>query len=289
MRTLHRILVTSALAVFTVASSGVTVAFAQDHADPGASEHAAEATHEQAAPAAHGMVRGTAPHGAATGAGAHGEHGSEAHGEHAEGGEHAEHELGPINWTDTSNKKQPPYIAMLINFAALLFIYYRFGKKPVADGLKKRREDVAKQIEEADRIKKEAAERAKKYQAQLASLDAEAEHTKAAIRTSGEADRDRVIKEAQEKAARLERDAQLLLEAESKQAKRELYEEAVEAAVVRAEELLRSKLTQADHERLAEEFLSQLASQKGVSAHGVTGSGGGGALASAPMDKRGDA
>lgn len=212
-------------------------------------------------------------------------HGTE-HGEHATAGEHGggEHELKPVNWTDVSNKKQPPYIAMLVNFALLLFLYYRFGKKPVAEALEKRREGVAKQIEEASRIKKEAEERAKKYQSQLDRLDAEAEQTKAAIRTSGEADRERVLREAQEKAARMERDAATLLEAEQKAAKRALYEEAVEGAVVRAEELLRSKLTQADHERLAEDFLTQLAGRQSGGARGSTG----GAQAAAPMDKRGE-
>lgn len=218
-----------------------------------------------------------------------------AHGEHATAGEHGEHATGahaggehapePINWTDTSNKKQPPYIAMLVNFAVLLFIYWRFGKKPIAEALEKRREGVAKQIEEASRIKKEAEERAKKYQAQLERLDAEADQTKAAIRTSGEADRERVLREAQEKAARMERDAATLLDAEHKAAKRALYEEAVEAAVVRAEELLRTKLTQADHERLAEDFLAQLA---GRQSPGTRGSAGGAQAGAAPMDKRGE-
>jgi len=208
-------------------------------------------------------------------------HGGSAASEH--GGGH--HGPGHINWTDTDNKKQPPYIALLVNFAVLLFIYYKFGKGPVAEGLKKRREGIAKQIEEAARIKKEAEGRAKKYQAQLERLDEEAEQTKQAIRTTGESDRERVLREAEEKAARLERDADALLEAEKRQAKRVLYEEAVEKAVKRAEDLLRNKLTQADHERLAEEFLAQLAAKQGG---GARGSAGAGSAIAPPMMKRGE-
>lgn len=249
---------------------------AAQHEAPHANDHAPAVTQGHEAPAAHGAHAG---HGAGTEHGT-GEHAAAEHGEHGGG----EHELQPINWVDTSNKKQPPYLAMAVNFALLLFLYYRFGKQPVADALKKRREDVAKQIEEAGRIKAEAADRAKKYQAQLEHLDTEAEATKKAIRTTGEAERDRVLREANEKAARMERDADAMLDAESKQAKRALYEEAVVKAVVKAEEMLKSKLTQADHERLAEEFLSQLAQQGGA----AKGSSGGAALADAPMNKRGE-
>lgn len=284
-RIFETLALTAALTVGTVnvASADVVVntdkgekAEKTEHAAPHAAEHAPTVTATEAheAPAAHGAQAG---HGTEHGAAAHGgEHGAE-HG----GGEH---ELQPINWVDTSNKKQPPYLAMAVNFALLLFLYYRFGKQPVADALKKRREDVAKQIEEASRIKAEAADRAKKYQAQLEHLDTEAEATKKAIRTTGEAERDRVLREAGEKAARMERDADAMLDAEHKQAKRALYEEAVEKAVVKAEEMLKSKLTQADHERLAEEFLAQLAKQGGAS----KGSSGGAALVDAPMNKRGE-
>lgn len=234
------------------------------------------------APAAHAPAAGHAA--PATGTGHGDTHGAKA-GELA--GE--DHALAPINWTDTGNKKQPPFLAMAINFAVLLGIYYYFGRKPVAEALKKRRENIAKQIEEADRIKTEALARAEKYQAQLGSLDIEAEQTKKAIRATGEADRERVLREADEKAARLEREAEALLDAERKQAKRDLYEEAVEAAVVKAEALLRAKLTQADHDRLAEDFLAQLAARQAPGTRGsaggsVTGAGAG----AAPMDKRGE-
>ncbi|HTJ84231.1 MAG TPA: hypothetical protein VL400_21070, partial [Polyangiaceae bacterium] len=87
-----------------------------------------------------------------------------------------------------------------------------------------------------------------------------------------------------EKAARMERDADALLDAEQRQTKRALYEEAVEGAVKRAEELLRAKLTQGDHERLAEEFLAQLASQKAAPSRGT----GAGSAVAPPMQKVGD-
>jgi ATP synthase F0 subunit b len=194
----------------------------------------------------------------------------EGHG--AEAAEHAEHE-GPraINWVDFSNKKQPPYAAALLNFALLAILYYKFGKKPVAEALKVRRASVAQQIEEAQRMKREAEERAKHYQAKLLDLSKELEETKRALEQTGKLERDRIVREAEEKAARMLKDAAFLVEQELKQMKLDLQRETVDVAVAAAEELLRKRVTQADHERLADEFLASIAARKAGSTAGTGG------------------
>jgi F-type H+-transporting ATPase subunit b len=163
-----------------------------------------------------------------------------------------------INWFDFTNKEEPPYAALLINFGLLAFLYYHFGKKPVAAALKKHRDSIAKEIEEAQRMKHEAEERAKTYQVKLRDLEIELGRTKLALEEAGKGDRDRILKEAEEKAARMRKDAAFLLEQETKQMRLDLRREAVLAAVSAAEELLRKRVNQGDQERLAEEFLTRL-------------------------------
>lgn len=208
--------------------------------------------------------------------------------EHAEGAAHEGHgDHGPadINWATFGNSKQPPYIASLINFAILLWIFWRFGKAPIAKALSNRKENVKREIDEAQRIKKEAQARAKKYQKQLEHLDAEQEGAKKSLVDAGTADKERIVHEAEEKAARMERDAKALLESEIAQVKQDLTRETVEIAVSAAEELLRARITAPDHERLAEEFLQDLAARNAKqkptspttppSARGSGGTGGG--------------
>jgi F-type H+-transporting ATPase subunit b len=202
---------------------------------------------------------GAAAHeGPSAGEGHEGDHAVSAHEGH-EG--HEGHGPAPINWSDFGNKKQPPYLALVINFAILLFIYYRAGKKPVADALKNRKDSIAKEIEEATRQKKEAEARAKKYQADLGNLDKDLETTKKALEEAGKAERDRLIQDAKEKAERMKRDATFLVEQEGRQAKLDLTRETVEAAIGRAESLLQSHVTQEDHDRLCAEFLQELGSK----------------------------
>ncbi|MGH7330421.1 MAG: ATP synthase F0 subunit B, partial [Polyangiaceae bacterium] len=94
--------------------------------------------------------------------------------------ENEEHGPLPINWIDFGNKAQVPYAVYVLNFGILVFLYWRLGKKPIKDALKDRRASIAKEIEEAQKMKKEAKQRAKKYQAKLEGLDQELEGAKQA-------------------------------------------------------------------------------------------------------------
>jgi F0F1-type ATP synthase membrane subunit b/b' len=172
--------------------------------------------------------------------------------------EHESDEPADMNIADFGNDKQPPYLAALINFGLLMGLYYAVGKKPLAEGLKNRKANIVKEIEEAQRMKREAEARAKQYQSKLAGLEDELAATRAALQESGKADRERIVKEAEEKAARMEKDTTFLLEQEVKQMRLDLQRETVDIAIAAAEELLKKQVTATDQERLAEEYLQTL-------------------------------
>ncbi|MGO9834935.1 MAG: hypothetical protein ACLP1X_12015 [Polyangiaceae bacterium] len=167
-----------------------------------------------------------------------------------------------FNWTDFG-EETPPYIAMLINFGILASGYYLLGKKPIAEGLQARRDGIAREIEEAARMKHEAEERATKYQAKLELLEQEVVAAREALVRSGEAERDRIVKDAEAKADRMRKDAEFLVEQELKQIRLDLWRDAVDTAVVAAEELLKKRVTPADQERLAEDYLADLGGRSG--------------------------
>ncbi|MDP9148850.1 MAG: ATP synthase F0 subunit B [Myxococcota bacterium] len=160
----------------------------------------------------------------------------------------------PVNWVEFG-KETPPYIAMVINFGILLAGYYLLGRKPIGEALQRRRESIAKEIEDAQRIKREAEARATVYQAKLDHLAQDTENAREALVRSGEAERDRIVAEAEAKAERMRKDALFMVEQEMKQIRQDLMRDAVEAAVGAAEALLKSTITHADQERLAEDYL----------------------------------
>ncbi len=188
----------------------------------------------------------------------HAEHAAATEPKH-EGGQGGDHDHPEsVNWTDFSKPNQPPFIALVINTALLFGLYYWKGKKPIAEGLKNRRLAIAKEIEEAARLKAAAEERAKVYQAKLGKLDEELATAREALLQAGKAERDRAVTDATEKADRMRRDAEFMVEQEMKQLRVDIQRETVEAAIVDAEDLLKKRITPADHERLAEEYLADL-------------------------------
>jgi F-type H+-transporting ATPase subunit b len=187
---------------------------------------------------------------------------AEAHpSEGSEGKEEPETE-GPAAFNfGEFGKETPPYVAMLINFGILVGGYYLLGKDSIAAGLKSRREGIQKELEEAARMKAEAEERAKKYQARLATLEQEMETAREALVRAGEAERERIVKDAEAKAERMRKDAEFLVEQELKQIRLDLWRDAVDTAITAAGELLKKRVTPADQERLAEEYLADLGSK----------------------------
>jgi F-type H+-transporting ATPase subunit b len=164
----------------------------------------------------------------------------------------------PINWTDFSSNT-PPFIAMLINFGILAAGYYLLGKKPVAAALQNRRDTIAKDIEDAHKMLGEAQARAQTYQFKLERVGQESETARSALAHAGEAERDRIVSEAEAKAERMRKDAEFQVDQDLKQIRQDLWRETVEAAVGEAEELLRKRVTPADQERMAEDYLAELA------------------------------
>jgi len=189
---------------------------------------------------------------------------AESQAEHAASAESKEQAAGhhgpePINWTDFSDKRRPAFVGMLINFALLVGLYYTLGKKAVTEGLKQRRIDIGKDIEDARKMLQEAKERAKKYQADLKNADTDAETAKAALIAAGKGEVEAMLAEADERAERMKRDAERLIEQERKQVQHDLLLETIELSVAEAEKILQKSATPEDHTRLAEELLAELA------------------------------
>jgi F-type H+-transporting ATPase subunit b len=179
---------------------------------------------------------------------------------HEQAQEHAEEgsEEAPSMNLFEFGRETPPFIAMLVNFGILAGAYYLLGRRPIAAGLQNRRNAIAKDIDDAQAMKRAAEERAKTYQGKLETLEQEMRTAREALVRAGEAERDRLITEAEANAERMRKDAAFLVTQELKQIRQDLRKDMVNAAVGMAEHLLRERVTPADQERLAEEYLADL-------------------------------
>jgi F-type H+-transporting ATPase subunit b len=190
--------------------------------------------------------------------------------EHNVTGHEAVHH-GPeaINWTDIEDHHRPAYIALVVNFGVLIIGYYLLGKKPVGEALKQRRVTIGKAIEDAQTMLGEAKERAKKYQADLKNADTDAADAKAALIAAGKGEVERMLLDANEKADRMKRDADRLVEQERKQVQHDLLKETIELAVREATKTLEKTVTAEDHARLADDLLKELSAKPAATAGGA--------------------
>lgn len=194
------------------------------------------------------------------------------------GAEHEEHGPGEINWfygflgeregVEPSllfrpKGMPPPFGAMLLNTAILFYLLGRFAGPKIGQSLSLRKSAIMQGMDEAAKMKEDASKRLAGYEDKLARIDEEVERVRKEMREAGETERVRILAEAKERRARMERDARLLIELELKAAREELLQATVQSAVRSAEDRLSKQVTVADQQRIAEHYLKSVATALG--------------------------
>lgn len=152
----------------------------------------------------------------------------------------------------------PPFLASILNFGVLLYVIARFGKKPVAEALQKRRQTIMGDIDTASRLKAEAEDRLREFEEKFEHIEQTLGELKAEYAAQAEAEKKHILAEAMERRERMKRDAEFRIEQERKSAKVQLLAEAVMGAAKAAEMLIAERATAQDQDRLAEEYLASI-------------------------------
>ncbi|MFP6683915.1 MAG: ATP synthase F0 subunit B [Polyangiaceae bacterium] len=153
-----------------------------------------------------------------------------------------------------------PLAATVFNVGLVFFLLVRFGRPKVREALVKRKQSVMSEIDKATKIKREAKKRLAEYNDRLEHLEEQRDELRAQYRLEGEHEEQLAREELSSARDRMMGDAHFLVTQESKIARDQLSKEALEGALQAAEDLLKSSVTPADHDRLAEEYLDQIGS-----------------------------
>jgi len=146
----------------------------------------------------------------------------------------------------------------VFNFLVLVGLLTWVIRKKANPALAARRAEVEKELAEAQQLRAEAERRHKEMASRLEKLDQEMAQIRAEMVKAGEAERDRIVAQAEEKAARMRKDANFVIEQQIKQLRKDLMQEAASAVVLAAQELLKERTTEADQDQLAELYLKRL-------------------------------
>ena len=161
------------------------------------------------------------------------------------------HEAAPKRWEITDT-------ARVMNFAVLAILLFLVLRKPAGQALNNRIKNIASELEELEQRKAGVEKQLAEYNNRLATLDQEAEQIIAEYVRQGEEAKARILKEAQASAERLEEQAQKNIEYEFSQAKLALQKDVMEKALLKAEEIIKARISGADQERLVDEYLNKV-------------------------------
>ena len=144
------------------------------------------------------------------------------------------------------------------NFIALMVILVWALKKPLVQGLQGRRQAIIDKFADLEIQKAEAERIYREYEARLAKIDAEVEVIISAAVRQGEAEKARLVAEADRAAGDLRRQAEMAIQHELAEARLSLRAEVAEQAVAMAEGLIKQHLQDADQNRLVEDYLDKV-------------------------------
>jgi len=150
------------------------------------------------------------------------------------------------------------WVWKIVNFGLLVFILVKFVKKPLQDFLQQRKETIEKTLKEAKEAKELAQKALAEVEQKLASKDKEIASIVDGAKEAGEIERTRLIEEAEKMKVRIIEQAKMNIDYELRKAKEAIQNEAAEAALIRAEEMIKENITDKDQERLFQESLKLL-------------------------------
>jgi len=169
----------------------------------------------------------------------------------ASGGEDGHGEAAPKGWVATDTYR-------IMNFSVLFIALFLLLKKPVSNALNARITGIKEQLEDLETKKAEAEKQLAEYNERLSLLDKEAEGLIAEYIKQGEEAKVRIIEAAESTAEKLEEQAKRHIEHEFEQAREELQSEIMQKALVKAEEIITTKISDKDQDRLVDEYLEKV-------------------------------
>jgi F-type H+-transporting ATPase subunit b len=149
-------------------------------------------------------------------------------------------------------------IMMYVNFAILMFLFFKFLKKPLLDFLSLRGEAFAREIKNLEDEKQRAEIKSRETMVLLKQGEAHIETIKTRIIEQGEVEKEKIIKDARVQSLLMLENAKQRLGSRILQAKHAFRAELVEAAIALAMEKLPKEITEEDNRLLVGNFLTGL-------------------------------
>lgn len=154
--------------------------------------------------------------------------------------------------------KLSEFLPMLVAFLIIWFILSKYAWPAISDMLDKRAETIKESLANAEAARIEAQHLLEEYKAQIADARKESAEILAEAKRSAELVRSDITAKAQLEADEIVTKARAAIENEKKQAISDLQSSVADLSVQVAGRLIGEGLSDADHRRLVEQYVSEV-------------------------------
>ncbi|MGH7549668.1 MAG: F0F1 ATP synthase subunit B [Gemmatimonadota bacterium] len=147
----------------------------------------------------------------------------------------------------------------VVTFVVLLGVLWKFAWNPILGALEAREQAIQRTIDDAERLQAAAEAVLEEHKARLAEARSEGNRILDEARRAGERMKSEIMEKSRAEANQVIERAHRQLELETEKAIQTVRSKAVDMALHAAERVLERSLTDADHRRLAEEAIAEIA------------------------------
>lgn len=152
----------------------------------------------------------------------------------------------------------PTVVWRIANLVGFLAVLAWFLARPLSRFFHNRREEIARELAEAERLRQEAVAMQQEMSVKVAALEGEIQALRERLRREGEAERERLVAEGEREAAKLLRQVEDEATRRLAAAREQLAREAAATAAAVAWEILRKEVTPEDRQRIFQVTLKRL-------------------------------
>ena len=145
-----------------------------------------------------------------------------------------------------------------LNLLIIVGLIVYFGRGPISEFFKGRREGIQSDLSEASELLTAAEQRNAELQRRLVDLTGEVEEIREGASRRAEEEAERILAEARATADRIRSDAQAAVDQELRRAQAALRDEAADLALEMAAKKLSDTVSESDRERLMDEFITRV-------------------------------
>lgn len=150
-------------------------------------------------------------------------------------------------------------IYRILNFVLMVIILVVVLRKTsVKEFFSNRKEEIRRKLEELTREKEAAEGRCRELEKKLEEFELQKREILEQFRADGEAEKQKIIEEARERAAQILAQADMTIEREILAARNRLMQDVINLAASRAEEIIAGQINDSDQDRLVNEFIERV-------------------------------